>query len=257
MSKRLLILNYHDIHTGDEQPRNRYSVHIDAFRDHMDLLRSKKVVVSDLNAILDSDNLNGLHVAITFDDGFLSQFELAVPILIQNHFVATFFIVSDYKGPRFMQCEHISRLSELGFEIGSHGVTHKSFTRLTAEELLTEVVESTRELTHITGQPTRFLSLPFSRYNARVVSGLRSTGLKAIFTTDTRINVLGSDDFVIHRMNLKSSTNILRIDAMLEMERVTRLRYYTKNLILRALRKFSVGILNARDEDQHKQFISS
>jgi hypothetical protein len=79
-------------------------------------------------------------VSLTFDDGLRCQFERAVPILDQQGFPATFFLVANTDPIHTDGCQHpdwpkvnwseqdaqrLRVMVERGHEIGSHSVTHR------------------------------------------------------------------------------------------------------------------------------------
>lgn len=68
-------------------------------------------------------------VILTFDDGFLSQYQLARPVLKKLNLSATFYICGAFiEHPQlhdtFMTWEQVKNLSNDGFEIGSHLFNH-------------------------------------------------------------------------------------------------------------------------------------
>ena len=87
-------------------------------------------------------------VAITFDDGYSDNYDVALPLLVQNGMSATFFIATGYLDGGLMWNDAIiegvclSRgprleLGELGF--GVHDVTTIAARRLTASTLISQV----------------------------------------------------------------------------------------------------------------------
>ena len=72
---------------------------------------------------------------ITFDDGMVSQFTYAKPILDKYNFKATFYIIcnSADKENR-MNWNNIQTLEKEGHEIGSHSMNHKRLSKLSEEE---------------------------------------------------------------------------------------------------------------------------
>ena len=107
---------------------------------------------------------DGRTVAVTFDDAYLSVFELARPILDEVGFPATVFVPTDYPGSpaqpmawdgidkwlsgpyerelRPMSWEQLGVLAETGWEIGSHSCSHPRLPSLTDEDLARELIES-------------------------------------------------------------------------------------------------------------------
>lgn len=97
--------------------------------------------------------------AVTFDDGFTSMARLACPILLEMQIPATLYIVVEgigktnvwdqREGDRaetMCTAAEVRELAELGFEIGSHSMSHPRLTRLTDAELRTEIIDSKKAL---------------------------------------------------------------------------------------------------------------
>jgi peptidoglycan/xylan/chitin deacetylase (PgdA/CDA1 family) len=73
---------------------------------------------------------------ITFDDGMLSQYTYAKPILDKYNFMATFYIIcNNVDKENRMNWNNIQTLEEEGHEIGSHSMNHKKLSKLSEEEM--------------------------------------------------------------------------------------------------------------------------
>ena len=84
-------------------------------------------------------------VIITFDDGMLSQYTYAKPILDKYNFKATFYIIcNNVDKENRMNWNNIQTLEEEGHEIGSHSMNHKKLSKLSEEEREYEIIESKR-----------------------------------------------------------------------------------------------------------------
>jgi peptidoglycan/xylan/chitin deacetylase (PgdA/CDA1 family) len=80
---------------------------------------------------------------ITFDDGMLSQYTYAKPILDKYNFKATFYIICNkVDKENRMNWNDIHILEEEGHEIGSHSMNHKRLSKLSEEEIEYEIIES-------------------------------------------------------------------------------------------------------------------
>ena len=93
----VLVLNYHRV--GDSN-RSRYdralwSASADAFDAQVAFLKSQCDVIS-LDDIDDARQQRGRHVAITFDDGYLDNHEIAFPVLRHHRVPAAFFIATGF-----------------------------------------------------------------------------------------------------------------------------------------------------------------
>ncbi|MHB1927676.1 MAG: polysaccharide deacetylase family protein [Leptospirillum sp.] len=129
---------------------------------------------------------------ITFDDGYLDNYEYAVPILDQFGFRATIFCVSAklgkvtdwsvdplWGGVPLMDDGEIRELQGKGFEIGSHTRTHCDLGRLFREDPLQarrEIFDSRTELEDILGRPVTAFCYPYGSLSPESVDWVREAG---------------------------------------------------------------------------------
>src|SRR5688500_7529622 len=122
-------LMYHEL----ERPRRalcddspgylRYVVREEDFLRQLDHLRERGIAGLDVSTALMRPSPG---VAITFDDGCETDLLIAAPALRERDFGATFYITTGFLGRRgYLDSQQLRTLAESGFEIGSHGVTHR------------------------------------------------------------------------------------------------------------------------------------
>jgi peptidoglycan/xylan/chitin deacetylase (PgdA/CDA1 family) len=112
-------------------------------------------------------------VAITFDDSYRDNLP-AAHVLAEHGLPACFFIPAGYVGtekqfpwdrglPRLanLSWDEVREMAGLGFEIGSHTVTHPNLAELTLEQTRQELVESKAILERQLERPVRWLAYPF------------------------------------------------------------------------------------------------
>lgn len=132
-------------------------------------------------------------VAITFDDGYESIYYHAFPILQRFHATATVFVIPAFVGQfntwdanlgglyfKHMNWQQLQALSDAGWEIASHGMTHQDLTRLQPEEAIYELTESRRLLERQIGE-TKYVAFPFGKVNARIGQFAAQVGYSAGF----------------------------------------------------------------------------
>ncbi len=88
-------------------------------------------------------------VSLTFDDGDLSQYQNALPILTAAGMKASFYIITSEPGSGdsgYMTWAQIKSLASQGFEIGGHTQTHPYLTTLTSAQAQKEISGSFTDL---------------------------------------------------------------------------------------------------------------
>lgn len=136
-------------------------------------------------------------VAITFDDGYRSVLEHAAPILAKLGVPATLFVPTAHVGSdrpmswagidRWVGTEHeaelsplgwddLGRLSDSGWEIGSHTRTHPHLSRVGPEALHEELTESRRACEEHIGRRCRSVAYPYGDVDERVLAATADAG---------------------------------------------------------------------------------
>ncbi|WP_171236700.1 polysaccharide deacetylase family protein [Ruegeria sp. HKCCA6837] len=122
---------------------------------------------------------------ITFDDGNLSDHDIALPALMDHGLRARFFVLTGRIGaPGALDTAHIRALSEAGMTIGSHGIDHTAWPTLSDAELKQELQSSRARLEDICGCAITEAGIPFGRYDARVLRALRAAGYTTAWSSD-------------------------------------------------------------------------
>ena len=123
--------------------------------------------------------------AITFDDGNLSDYDIALPALAARGLRARFFVLTGRLGQAgSLAPRHLNDLAQAGMTIGSHGIGHVVWPALDDTALARELRESRARLEEICGSTVREAGIPFGRYDARVLRALGATGYDAAWSSD-------------------------------------------------------------------------
>lgn len=122
---------------------------------------------------------------ITFDDGNQSDLEIALPALVERNLKATFFILAGkLRTSGMLDGEAVRELAAAGMRIGSHGMAHRPWTRLSVPDADAELVAAKGCLESILRAEVDVASCPFGRYDRRALHHARRAGFRAIFTSD-------------------------------------------------------------------------
>ncbi len=85
-------------------------------------------------------------ITITFDDGWQSQFDYALPLLEEHGMKATFYVSTARVSEPYMTVAELQTLQSYGHEIGSHANTHVDFPTLSESEIREECQTSKQML---------------------------------------------------------------------------------------------------------------
>jgi peptidoglycan/xylan/chitin deacetylase (PgdA/CDA1 family) len=88
----------------------------------------------------------------TFDDGLISDYEFAFPMLLQGGLRGTFFVTVDNIGRAgYTSVAQLREMIAGGMEIGSHGLTHRYLVTMSTSEATREIRESKARLEETLG----------------------------------------------------------------------------------------------------------
>jgi peptidoglycan/xylan/chitin deacetylase (PgdA/CDA1 family) len=179
------VLAYHSI--GDsvaEVGAKLYCVPEEVFRRQMEYLCKTQVTRAQERKAQET------WVELTFDDGDITNYTKALPILREFGVKASFFIIGEWVGASgYMNWREIKELKDHGMTIGSHGMTHRILTGLNDKDLDYELRESKRLLEKNLGCGIDKLSIPRGFCSAKIIEKAKEIGYKTIFTSDNRIVV--------------------------------------------------------------------
>ncbi len=123
-------------------------------------------------------------VLITFDDGNESDLDIALPALLERNLTASFFVCAGRVETRgYLSASAIRQLLREGMRIGSHGMHHLDWSKLDDARLQIEIVDAKRKLEDICGCEIDEASIPFGRYDRRVLRKLRTEGYSRVYTS--------------------------------------------------------------------------
>ena len=158
------ILLYHRIAVS---PINsQYYVPPEKFEEQMKLLRDWEYAVIPIDLLIKSikegADLPARPVILTFDDGDISVYENAFPIMQKYGLTGVVYIVGNYMNqPGYMSAEQIKELAGAGWEVGSHSMNHRDLRKLDLNSQRYEIVESRKLLQKATGASVDTFAYPF------------------------------------------------------------------------------------------------
>ncbi|MBV9572733.1 MAG: polysaccharide deacetylase family protein [Acidobacteriales bacterium] len=148
-------------------------------------------------------------IVITFDDGCETDLIAAAPVLKEAGFGATFYITVGFLGkPGYMSRTQLRELGDLGFDIGSHSMTHPYLSDLSDQRLREEIGGSKIEIEQITGREVHHFSCPGGRWSPRVAEIARELGYHTVTTSHASANGMNTDPFCLGRFAIMRGTTL-------------------------------------------------
>jgi peptidoglycan/xylan/chitin deacetylase (PgdA/CDA1 family) len=164
-------------------------------------------------------------VIVTFDDGYEDQYTQALPILLQHHAHATFFITTGNVGRRnHVTWEEIRDMKSKGMSIGGHSVEHIDLSALTPAEQRAEIDGCLAALREHAGIDADVYAYPGGTFNRATEAVLETEPIALAFTTDSS-HELGLDArFEVTRLRVEDVTTIGELARELDLRPVAQLR---------------------------------
>ena len=139
-------------------------------------------------------------VVLTFDGGYRSQLDNALPTLEALKLSATFFPISAGLDEAEISGHDLAALAAAGHTIGCHTHTHPDLTTLSPGDLEREVVGSKRLLEEVVGHQVTAFCYPDGLRNSRVAAAVQRAGFEIAFTIDLGGVLPGDDPYQLRRV---------------------------------------------------------
>ena len=182
------ILVFHNVAphvAGRSAAARAYEVPPAVFEEEMAYLRDRAFTVVPLSALVGAltggPPVPARAVVITFDDGWVTQYLNAVPVLRRFGYTATFFVFTNPIGrdTRFMTWDQLRELQREGMTIGSHSWTHPRMTGLSPRAIHDQVAGSRATLEKRLGTRIDFFAHPFGEHPPEIEAAVREAGYVA------------------------------------------------------------------------------
>jgi peptidoglycan/xylan/chitin deacetylase (PgdA/CDA1 family) len=233
----VLVLCYHAV--SPDWPAE-LSTTPERFEEQLELLVRRGYVGTTFERAL-TDPPGKRTVAVTFDDGYRSVAELALPIMQRLGLPGSIYVPTDFPGrdrllawdgtDRWVGGPHehelaclgwdaLRELADAGWEVGSHTCSHPRLTSLPDSDLVTELRDSRAACEEGLGRPCRTITYPYGDVDQRVIDATRAAGYAAaaalpdwLGSADPlewpRVGIYNGDD--LQRFRLKVSPLLRRL----------------------------------------------
>ena len=181
-----------------------FRLHMTAIKVHFNPISLRKYyeyVMCDDGSVTLPEN----PIVVTFDDGYLSNYEIAYPILKSLEIPATIFVVTDTVGAvagegkvNNTHCtwEQAREMEASGLiEIQSHTVNHLRLTALDYNEQIRQIRKSKYDVEKNMGHACDMIAYPYGDYNEDIKALSRAAGYKMQLLVDDKTT---EDDYDVN-----------------------------------------------------------
>lgn len=246
MKMRIPVLMYHALDNsenpcGSDDPSELvYVVNTAEFRRQMEFLRNNGFTTITSMDLLSGKVLPKKAVIIGFDDGHVSNYSLALPILKEFGFTTEVYVTTDWiDTPHYLTSDNIIALQREGIVIGSHGATHRFLSDLLYDDMKGELSKSKEVLETILNQPLHVFAAPGGRYNRDTIKCLKQLAYSVAYTSKIGYLEQGTDLFEIPRFAIKRNTAIGEFEKIVNRD----LGYFYKKVAVAGVLRFAKSIL--------------
>ncbi|RZG66352.1 polysaccharide deacetylase family protein [Acinetobacter bouvetii] len=150
--------------------------------------------------------------ALSFDDGFLDNYQYAYPLLKKYKAKATIYLATQIEGIEKLNAEQIREMSESGvIEFGAHTQHHVNLLKLSDEDAFAEMQASKQDIEALVGRCPSF-AYPFGRFNARHQQMAQEIGFKNAVSTRKKVEAYTAENqFNIPRVSTHGAMNALQM----------------------------------------------
>lgn len=196
LNSRAIVLCYHRF---EEHPKDSLALKPSDFEAQLQELKDKGIEVISMDDFLawrrGEKSIPAKSAVITIDDGYVSGYTAAWPILKKFGHPFTMFIYTNYMkggpnaGGQSMSWEQLAEMSDAGVDIASHTVSHSDLAAKKGrtpeqyqEWLKMELEDSKRIIEEKLGVTVKTLAYPYGKHNEDVRKAAMEAGYEAAFT---------------------------------------------------------------------------
>lgn len=237
---KIAILCYHNISTQEEKnnfPQEKvWTIDIENFEEQLKYLQKNNYKTLTMNEFVEWKSgkldLPFKSVLITFDDGFLSNYEYAFPLLKKYNMNATVFIVgnfiengkntwtgnlNDYMSRDILEKSKIE-YPNIEFYSHSYNMHYQGAIEILSEKEIEEDIEKFNEFI----ENNNIYCYPFGAYNEKMLNALKDKEYKYSFifgptSEEYRKASRKDNELLIPRLNISSGMDITKFGLRLLM----------------------------------------
>lgn len=196
LTSQAVVLCYHRF---EDKPKDSLAIKPSDFEAQMQALKDNGIEVIPMADFLawrrGEKSIPSKSAVITIDDGYLSGYNVAWPILKKFGYPFTMFIYTEYvkggklSGGQSMTWDQLAEMRDAGVDIESHTVTHSDLRvkkgkndQQYQEWLQGEIAGSKKILEDKLGIQIKVIAYPYGNHNELVHKAVEDAGYEAAFT---------------------------------------------------------------------------
>jgi peptidoglycan/xylan/chitin deacetylase (PgdA/CDA1 family) len=171
-----------------------------------------------LNKTIPANQLAQGMVSLNFDDGWLSTYNNALPILNTAGLKSTNYIITsalEYTD-EYIDASQVLALQSAGHEIGAHSKTHPDLTKLSSAQLQDEVNGSKQDLLAIGVNQVLTFAYPYGEVNDSVVTATKNAGYIGARGVQPEFNTKETDPYLLESQSVEVNTTIDTIKSWID-----------------------------------------
>jgi peptidoglycan/xylan/chitin deacetylase (PgdA/CDA1 family) len=246
------ILMYHEVTNNSNfikmSKMIQYSYILDSivFKQQMEYLNKngfRTLRLNELRRLIelgqsDTECHQSKYIVLSFDDGFIGNYENVFPILADNGLVGNFFLITGHIGKHgMMSWEQIREMRKCGMYFGSHTVNHLLLGSLSRKEIFFELGFSKARLEGELGQKVEYLSLPHGSYNQEYIPVATDIGYLGGCCSDPGLNRASADPFFLKRMPVPRNASFSYFADLCERRKHVYYTVFIKKKSIRLMKK--------------------
>ena len=185
-SAHISVLLYHRF---DENRSPTTTTSSAQFEQHMAYLKSHGYTVLTMDQL--ADCVEGRRpvpekgIVITIDDGFISGYNKAVPILRKYGYPFSVFVFTHAIGIKnYMSWGQLKQLESWGGEVGCHTFSHPRLINLPEKAIEQEIMGPKDSMEKNLGHKVKFFAYPYGLYDDTVRAVAKRAGFRLMLTSD-------------------------------------------------------------------------
>lgn len=236
---RVPILMYHYLSSPPsdaDRYRRDLSVSPEQFEQHLAYLKEQgyqTITLEDLTSYLAQGRpfpVAGKPILITFDDGYVDNYQNAFPLLEEYDFTGVFFIITELAerattgmiapdglryADAYMTWDQLRAMTAAGMAVECHARVHEDLTENDDERLIWQVLGCREMIESNLNRRPRYVAYPSGIYDERVAATFASDGYWGGITTQQGVEQDSSHPFELKRLRVRSTTTLEQLAELL------------------------------------------